>query len=76
MNFIRFTITGSIDGTNGYDGNAVFTLDQTPDILGLFKNGVLQIPDVSYTLSGATPTFLAPNIPIVGDTLQALGTIA
>ncbi len=76
VNFVRFTVSGTIDGTNGYDGNPTFTLDQTPTLLTLFRNGVLQIPDVSYTLSGLTITFLAPNIPIDGDTLQALGTIS
>ncbi len=71
----EFTIAGTIDGTNGSDGNAVFTLSATPSFLQLFKNGSRQIPAVSYTLSGSTVTFLAPNIPISGDTLSAAGNV-
>ncbi len=70
-----FTITGTIDGTNGSDGNATFSLSATPTFLELFKNGSHQIPNISYTRSGATITFLAPNIPIVDDLLYALGTV-
>lgn len=74
VSFRRFTISGSLTGTNGYDGNPTFTLDRTPSVLQLFKNGVAQIPDTSYTLSGTTITFLAPNVPLSTDTLQAWGT--
>ncbi len=75
LNMVRFTITGAINGTNGYDGNPTFVLDRTPKFLQLFKNGLIQTPNLSYTLSGATITFLAPNVPVAGDTLVAEGTI-
>lgn len=69
------TVTGTIDGTNGWNGNALFTLSDTPSFLQLFKNGLLLTEDVSYSLSGSGITFLAPNIPVVTDTLLAWGIV-
>ncbi len=74
--FVTFTLTGDIDGTNGSDGNAAFELDRTPTFLELFKNGVKQIANISFTRTGRFITFLAPNIPVTGDLLEAIGTIA
>ncbi len=76
VSLVTFTLTGAIDGTTGSDGNATFTTDRTPTFLQLYKNGVFQYPDISYTRTGATITFLAPNIPVTGDLLFAIGTIA
>jgi len=75
VNLQAFIVSGAINGTNGSDGNPLFTLSQTPTFLELFKNGVHQIPNISYTRSGSLITFLAPNIPVTGDLLYALGTI-
>ncbi len=72
---VDLTLTGSITGTNGSDGNAVFTIDQIPTFLEVFMNGLKQIPNISYTRSGGTITFLAPNIPIIGFTLEAVGQV-
>lgn len=74
VNLQSFVISGTINGTTGSDGNAVFTLSETPSFLQLF-NGVIQVPNVSYTRSGSVITFLAPNIPTVGATLYAVGVI-
>ncbi len=72
---IYYTITGTINGTTGSDGNAIFTLSAIPTtILKLYRNGLLETPGVSYTLSGLTVTFLAPNIPVTGDSLVAEGS--
>lgn len=62
------TISGSIDGVN-----ATFVLSNTPatNTLFLFVNGVKQMEDVIYTLSGATITFESAYIPQTGDTLEA-----
>jgi len=69
------SITGTINGTNGSDGNPSFTLSIAPSFLQLFKNGLLQTPNVSYTLAGNMITFLADQIPIVGDVLLAVGRV-
>lgn len=63
------TPTGTINGTTGSDGNAAFTLAQTPATgsLQLFMTGVLQLLDTDYTLVGATITYVAPKIPITGN---------
>lgn len=72
-----FTITGAIDGTDGSDGNAVFTLSAMPTAgtLKVAKNGIIQTPNSSYVLSGLTISFVAPNIPIAGSTLLAWGSV-
>lgn len=71
---ITLAITGAINGTNGSDGNPVFTVSPNVSFLQLFRNGLLQTPNVSYLFTGAnTVTFLAPYIPITGDVLIAEG---
>jgi len=72
---VYIAVNGTIDGTNGSDGNAVFTLatSQTLSIIKLYKNGTLQTPNTSYTRVGTTITFTAGNVPIVGDVLVATG---
>ncbi len=76
VNLVPFTITGTIDGTNGWDGNTAFLLNQIPSFLQLFKNGLALTQDIDYTLTAAAITFLAPNIPLVTDTLLAWGVAA
>ncbi len=66
-------VTGTINGTNGSDGNAIFTLATIPAVLKLYRNGLLVDP-THYTLNGTTLTFLIPYIPVTGDTLLAEGT--
>jgi len=72
------TPAGTINGTDGTDGNAVFTLAQTPSpaaSLQLFKtdigSGVFMIAGVHYNLSGLTITYTAGNLPITGTTHRA-----
>ena len=64
------TPAGTINGSN-----VTFTLANTPSgtSLHLYKNGIRQIAGGSsdYTLSGATITFLAGNVPQTGDLLYA-----
>jgi len=69
-----FTMTGAINGTNGSDGNATFTLNATPNSLQVYVNGLLNAPGIDYTLVGSIVTFLAPNIPLAGWTLLATGS--
>lgn len=64
------TPAGTIDGAND-----TFTLANTP-VAGsehLYKNGIRQKPGGAndYTISGATITFNAGNIPQTGDSLLA-----
>lgn len=73
---IDLVIAGAINGTDGTDGNTVFTLDQNPAHLTLYKNGVKQKMGISYTYSMGTIIFISPNIPLVGDLLDAEGTVA
>jgi hypothetical protein len=59
---------GTINGTTGSDGNPAFTLVHAP--LGtpiLLKNGQGMTRGTAYTLSGSTITYLAPYIPVTGD---------
>lgn len=62
------TVSGVVSGTDGTDGNAVFTLGAVP-INGVFivQRGSLRSEGVAFTRVGDTVTFLAPYIPIVGD---------
>lgn len=66
------TLTGVINGTTGSDGNATFTLRKTPlatyPVRG-YRNGVRLTMGTDFTVSGATVTVLAPEIPIAGDSL-------
>lgn len=66
-------ITGAINSTDGSNGNPDFVLSQDPGYLQLFKNGLLQIPGVAYSLVGLTVSFLPPYFPITGSTLLAIG---
>ena len=70
------TPAGSITGTTGSDGNALFFLEaipNPPESLILVKTRAVMIPDVDFTLDGNRITFLAPQIPIASpaDTLLA-----
>lgn len=62
--------SGTVDGVN-----ATFTLANTPTggTVTLHKNGVRQLAGAGndYTISGTSVTFLAGNIPQVGDNLLA-----
>ena len=67
------TPSGTIDGTDGTDGNAVFTLANTPSPAGSLQltktdvgTGVLMIAGVHFNLSGLTITYTSGNIPITG----------
>lgn len=65
----QLTVTGTVDGVN-----AVFTIPATTGLLyQIYKNGVLQEPNVMYTLVGNTITFLDPYVPQVGDHILAYG---
>jgi hypothetical protein len=62
------TPSGSITGTNGSDGNPTFTIANVP--VGeplVVVTGVTKHLGTDYTRSGATFTFLAPQIPIAGN---------
>lgn len=48
-------------------------LASNPVNLYLHNNGLLQTPNLAYTRSGATITFLAPYIPLTTDVLLAFG---
>jgi uncharacterized protein YoxC len=63
------TPAGTMNGTNG-----VFSLAQTPSpsaSLSLYRNGLLQLNGVNFTLAGTAVTFTASNIPVSGDLLEA-----
>lgn len=72
---VAITLTGAINGTTGSDGNATFIMNYAPTFLQLYKNGLLQTPGVSYAFIGSVVTFLAPNIPVAGNTLVAQGNV-
>jgi hypothetical protein len=61
------TLAGAVDGTN-----AIFTLRSTPladyPVRG-YRNGVRLTTGADYTVSGATVTMLAPQLPAAGDSL-------
>ena len=68
------TPSGTINGTDGTDGNAAFTLAATP-VTGserVFVNGVRQTAGASdsYEISTNTITFKSGWIPVTGDTLR------
>lgn len=61
--------TGTLNGTN-----TSFTLANPPSpggSLTLYRNGLVQLNNVDFTLSGGTITFTAGSIPQAGDILQA-----
>lgn len=67
------TPSGTINGTNGTDGNATFTLAHTPSpaaSLCVYSNGALLVSGTAFTLSTATITFLSGYKPITGDLLR------
>jgi hypothetical protein len=65
--------SGTINGTNGTDGNPIFMITNgAPMLLALYKNGQKLIQGVAFTLVGSTVTFLAPYIPITGDLLEMI----
>src|SRR3990167_4362885 len=67
--------SGTVNGTNGTDGNPTFTLSATPTSgsVHLYVNGIRQKEDGSedYTISGLTITFISPSIPISGAKILA-----
>lgn len=68
------TPSGTINGTTGADGNAVFTLANAPNPalgLKLVLNGLIRFQGDDYTLSGTTITYLAGSIPRTGDKHRA-----
>lgn len=70
---LSITITGTINGTTGSDGNPTFLLSISPSFLQVYKNGLLETPGTSYTLAGNVVTFLPDQIPLTGDVLLAFG---
>jgi hypothetical protein len=61
------TPTGTINGAN-----LAFKLSSAPNpasSLRLYKNGILLMQSVDYTVNGSTITFLAPSVPATGDSL-------
>jgi len=63
------TPSGTANGVN-----ATFTLANTPSpssSLELYRNGILQMPGIDYTLSGNSITFLSHSLPQANDILQA-----
>ncbi len=63
------TPSGTANGVN-----ASFTLANAPSpssSLELYRNGILQMPGVDYTLSGNSITFLSHSLPQPNDILQA-----
>lgn len=63
------TPAGTINGTN-----ATFTLPVGSNLVGLYKNGVLQTVNEMYTITGVTITFVIPYTPQTGDELLAVVT--
>jgi hypothetical protein len=67
--------SGTVNGTNGTDGNATFTLAATPTAgsVHLYVNGIRQKVGASedYTISGVTITFISPSIPITNSKILA-----
>jgi hypothetical protein len=70
--------SGTINGTDGTDGNDTFTLSFAPVLIGgvpdlqLFKNGQRMTEGVAFNLSSLTITFVSGYIPISGDDLFAI----
>jgi hypothetical protein len=68
------TPSGNVNGTN-----VSFSLANTPslptDVL-LYKNGIVQLYGIDYTVSGSTITFASGEPPMTGDELKAYYRIA
>jgi hypothetical protein len=62
------TPAGTVNGTN-----SAFSLAQTPfsSSLSLYRNGLLQLNNVNFTLAGTAVTFLAGSLPQTNDRLEA-----
>lgn len=63
------TPSGTANGVN-----ATFTLAHTPspaNSVAVYRNGLIQLNGLDYTVSGGTITFNAGSIPQTGDLLQA-----
>jgi hypothetical protein len=67
------TAAGTIDGTDGTDGNGTFTLTHdihTGSTPAVRISGIVElVPEEDFTWVGNTITILAPNKPIVGETV-------
>lgn len=63
------TPTGSVNGTDGTDGNATFTLAHTPieGSVEVVKTRAVMLAGIDYTVSGNKITFLAPQIPMAWE---------
>jgi hypothetical protein len=64
------TPTGTINGTDGTDGNPTFTFPNAPNPPGslqFFKNGRKMMQGIDGTLSGAVWTYASGSIPVTGD---------
>ena len=64
------TPAGSINSTDGSDGNGIFTLASAPAStasIRLFKNGILQLLNTDFTISGTTLTYTTGRFPKTGD---------
>ncbi|HEY1949609.1 MAG TPA: hypothetical protein VGG97_21545 [Bryobacteraceae bacterium] len=60
---------GTVNGTN-----SAFSLAQTPSpsaSLSLYRNGLLQLNNVNFTLAGTAVTFMAGSLPQTNDRLDA-----
>ena len=72
---IKETPTGAVTGTDGTDGNATFTLSQTPttDTLDLYVNGLWQDSGSGndYVLTGTSIVFNSGAIPVSGSKVRA-----
>lgn len=69
------TPSGTINGTDGTDGNANFTIANAPtstSVIWLYKNGNLQTYGANndFTISGTTITFNSGAIPLAGESLR------
>jgi len=65
---------GTVNGTTGSDGNPVFTLAFLPSDLTqlhFYVAGYRMLLSVHFTFLGQTITFLAPFIPVAGDSILA-----
>ena len=65
--------TGTINGTTGSDGNATFTLSETPysdASVQVYVGGTFMRQGTHYTIADDTITFLAPYIPVVNDEID------
>jgi hypothetical protein len=67
-------VDGEIPAGLANGSNVTFTLANAPNpaaSLALYLNGIRQSPQVDYTLSGSTITFINGVVPEVGDILRA-----